>query len=175
MCKQVEAPPVSRASLLLWLRDAGSYPDAHSHLAALRPGEAYKLRTDAGASIAEQHSGLRATRHQRRAIPFGPWSISPIVASGEFISWGANCGKHFNSWEPHLRCKTSCAFKGGRMPPGEARIRMKMWLLAGHDIEQSKEGEYSDARHQHFDVSFMSMPLEDEAELDRHASLVAAM
>ena len=61
------------------------------------------------------------------------------------------------------------------MLPDEARIRMKMWLLAGHDIEQSKEGEYSDARHQHFDVSFMSMPLEDEAELDRRASSVAAM
>ena len=82
---------------------------------------------------------------------------------------------HFNSWEPHLRCKTSCAFKGGEMPPDEARIRMKMWLSVGHDIEQSKEGEYSDARHKHFDVSFMSMPLEDEAELDRRASLVVAM
>ena len=157
---------MSRGSLLLWLRDAESYPDAHAHLAALRPGEAYTTPVEADAGVAEQHN-----RKERRAIPFGPLSVSKIIANGEFISWGASCCKHTNAWEPHLGCKKSLSFRGGRVTPDEARIRMEMWLLAGHSIPQSNAA----GKQEHFAVDFMSMPLEDEAELDRRASLVAAM
>ena len=57
------------------------------------------------------------------------------------------------------------------MSPDEARVRMKMWLLAGHEIKKSNDA----GKDAHMDISYMSMPLEDEAELDRRSGLVGAM
>ena len=84
------------------------------------------------------------------------------------MAWGANCNQHHNDLQPGLRCKRSIAFRGGRMPEAEARVRMKQWLLAGAEIPYGPT-----SKDNHFAIDPLTFEvLEDEEELDRRAALL---
>ena len=102
--------------LYAWIRSAHHYESSQLHMADLQEGTAY-THTRAPPAI------LRP--RESRAEPFGPWTISQIMANGTFIGYGANCNLHKNSWDTAAdRCKKALTF-GTRMSPQDARIRMK--------------------------------------------------
>ena len=106
-----------------------------------------------------------AAGHQRRAIQFGRWTISPVYTGGIHTAWGANCGSHFGS---HLNCKK--VFTGvGEQGLSEARCLAKAWLLAGQEISAAARN----GRQDHvFGAAFQrdTLVVEPEATLDERAS-----
>ena len=48
------------------------------------------------------------------------------------------------------------------MSEDEARVRMKLWLLAGRDIDPGQPNQ----RQLHLDIDPRSLPLRSEAEVD---------
>ena len=158
---EVPGSEITRSSLLAWLRQGCSCRNADEP-------------TDALAELRCEHSRqppqVRADERLRNKIAFRPWSVSRIREGNRWIAWGANCNQHGNAHQPHLRCKRSLQFHGRvGMPEAEARVRMKMWLLAGAKILDGPR-----SKDAHFDIDpVRDFPvLEDEAELDRRAGLL---
>ena len=51
----------------------------------------------APASADESEQPAEGGPLNKRAIAFGPWTVSDIWKHGKFIGWGANCNQHFGT------------------------------------------------------------------------------
>ena len=99
-----------------------------------------------------------------RGIPWGDWSLAPISRGGVLCAYGATCRNHSNGPGDATVCKISrtLAHRGRVMSEDEARVRMKLWLLAGRDIDPGQPNQ----RQLHLDIDPRSLPLRSEAEVD---------
>ena len=103
--------------------------------------------------------------HEHRAIPFGPWPISPIVSKGTVIGWGGNCGCHYSA-DTKVACKK--AITATRTSDvNECRLLAKAWLLEGATIPA---GSPTGRRDHIFGVPRSSLVVRDESELDAEAA-----
>lgn len=131
------------------------------------------------APLAEEDEGLRPRRRggagrapgvprAARGIPWGPWTLAPVVSGGITIGWGATCAMHCNADGKLGACKRQLTF-GSKSPLSETEVRCKLkkWLLMGREIQPGPH-----ARDMHFQVSGLLRELhvpETEAELDHLA------
>ena len=72
-------------------------------------------------------------RH-RRAVSWGPWSLSDIKREGLVIGWGANCNQHRDPGND-LACKKSITFGDAGLTSEQCQAKLKHWLLIGETIE----------------------------------------
>ena len=120
------------------------------------------------------HGGSDAVERNDRAVPFGPWSVSPIISKGVHVAWGATCNCNSNSWE---KKKTPCKkwVPIGDDGPDAARMRCKVWLMRGLEIKQNDEI----GRHRHlWENSTNSLSVDEfgsEAEIDRAAARLVGL
>ena len=74
-----------------------------------------------------------ARRNQRRAIPWGPFLLSPIVPQhGRQTGWGAICNGHVDRGEgcSATQCKKAVSY-GATLDDAACILRLKRWLIAG--------------------------------------------
>ncbi len=112
----------------------------------------------------------RASARTKRAVEWCGWQIAPLKAGG----WGATCKQHMNQWD--LSAKTVCKKEvrhgqGARkLTDDECRCRVKMWLLAGREIDPKRH----DARDAHLAVNPRLLPFRSEDDVDREVASVVA-
>lgn len=101
-------------------------------------------------------------RRNVRSVDWHGWSIAPIKGGG----WGATCRQRTNSWdESGTACKKM--INVASMSEDEARVRVKLWLLAGLEIPS----DAPDGRQRHvFEVNARALALQPEAEVDALAA-----
>ena len=152
--------------LYAWIRSAPHYDSSDLHMADLQEGAAYSI--PGGSGRLPPQAPLRP--RERRTEQFGPWTISKITANGTWIGYGANCGWHKNTWDQHSgRCKKALTF-GIRMSPADARIRMKMWLRKGAQVEKDDcRGRHKHLYHFGYPVVYDMSDTGTEAELNAQA------
>ena len=101
---------------------------------------------------------------EKREFSWGPWKIAPIHSRGVHSGWGAVCGAHRDIDDgPRVQCKIQLQF-GKTLGDDEARLRVKLWLYHGLDVEEAMPND----RHEHLSLKPRTLALtHTEDELDR--------
>ncbi len=107
-----------------------------------------------------------AAPRQARSVPWGPaafkWTIAEVWDNkkNKVLGWGAQCGCHTDVDDVNNTiCKKQLRMCD-IMPPQEARTRIKLWLLAGCDIDRN----LPHGRLEHRAVNPRELVLEDDPE-----------
>ena len=95
----------------------------------------------------------------RRAVPWGPWSLSDIKREGLVIGWGANCNQHRDP-DNDLACKKSITFGDAGLTSEQCQAKLKHWLLIGETIEDDHP------RAAHIKIDARPLEVFSIAELD---------
>ena len=106
----------------------------------------------------------------RRGVPWGaprwPFEIAPVYSQGAQVGWGATCKRHVDASDVPRKspcCKKQLTFGAEGLSDQECISRLKLWLLAGFDVDVDTEG----ARSDHVRVNAREMDeVSTEAELD---------
>ena len=70
-----------------------------------------------------------------RGLDWGPFKLAPVFSAGIMTGYGATCGRHHDAADgPSTTCKIQVTFGKVLMSEAEARLRVKLWCIAGVDI-----------------------------------------
>jgi hypothetical protein len=159
--KQVGADPADDPPPTPGAASSGSAPTRHTPSVA------------ASASASGSSSGLAAGSGEQPPPPLPPppkeprelrkhlwcgFGLAPLKVHG----YGATCALHKNEWDkPGTVCKKSISVQS--MSIDESRLRMKLWLLRGMEIDSDR----CDARDAHRIIEAPKLEVMSEDEVDR--------